>query len=297
MKNQYVGDVGDFGKYAMLRVFAEAGVKIGVNWYLTENDGSNDGKYTKYLEDGDLRPLCPEVFDVLKRIAFEPKKTVRDVQQSGLLKDAVYYDELLKTRGTPPEREYQRNQWFFRSLDALAGTELIFMDPDNGLLESNDASKPGAEKYILPDEVEMYFNEGHNVVYYCHKGRRSWKAWSDYKSVMFERIPSAKPAVLTFHKGTQRSYIFLIHEQSFVMYRDIIEDFMRRWYRLFSEEYTNKGNAAGETIGAPFTITKSDGSQIMFQNRADGRIQVIKSMDPYTAIVMTPDSICRQLGL
>ena len=96
MKNQYVGDVGDFGKYAMLRVFAEAGVRIGVNWYLTENDGSNDGKYTKYLEDGGLRPLCPEVFDVLKRIAFEPDKTVWDVQQSGLLKDAVYYDELLK---------------------------------------------------------------------------------------------------------------------------------------------------------------------------------------------------------
>ena len=98
MKNQYVGDVGDFGKYAMLRVFAEAGVRIGVNWYLTENDGSNDGKYTKYLEDGDLRPLCPEVFDVLKRIAFEPKKTVN---RAAFLRMLFIMMNFLKPGGHP----------------------------------------------------------------------------------------------------------------------------------------------------------------------------------------------------
>ena len=46
MKNQYVGDIGDFGKYSMLRAFIDAGIKVGVNWYLTEDDGSNDGKFT-----------------------------------------------------------------------------------------------------------------------------------------------------------------------------------------------------------------------------------------------------------
>ena len=49
MKNQYVGDVGDYGKYSMLRFFADNGIKVGVNWYLTENDGSKDGKHTSYL--------------------------------------------------------------------------------------------------------------------------------------------------------------------------------------------------------------------------------------------------------
>lgn len=38
MKNQYVGDIGDFGKYSMLRAFIDAGIKVGVNWYLTEDD-------------------------------------------------------------------------------------------------------------------------------------------------------------------------------------------------------------------------------------------------------------------
>ena len=69
MKNQYVGDIGDFGKYSMLRAFINAGIKVGVNWYLTEDDGSNDGKFTDYLNKGVLRKYCPEVFDVLKFIA------------------------------------------------------------------------------------------------------------------------------------------------------------------------------------------------------------------------------------
>ena len=50
MKNQYVGDIGDYGKYGLLRFLANRGIKIGVNWYLTDDDGSSDGKFTKYLK-------------------------------------------------------------------------------------------------------------------------------------------------------------------------------------------------------------------------------------------------------
>ena len=43
MKNQYVGDIGDYGKYGLLRFLAGHGIKIGINWYLTKDDGSADG--------------------------------------------------------------------------------------------------------------------------------------------------------------------------------------------------------------------------------------------------------------
>ena len=297
MKNQYIGDVGDFGKYSLLKEFSEEDIRIGINWYLTENDGSNDGKFTDYLDDESMRCRCPEVFDVLKGIANKHEKTVGDIQRSGIIKDALYFDELLKTSGKPREREIQRNQWFSRSMDALAGAELIFMDPDNGLLESNDASKTGREKYVLPDEVASYFNKGHDVVYYCHKGRRTHKEWLDYKSIMFDIVPSAKPAILTYHKGSQRSYVFLIHEESFVRYRKIIDRFERRWGRIFSEEYTKRGDMAGKTIGEAFTIMKSDGSIVTIQNRADGQVQMISSKSPNTIIILTADSFCQRLGL
>ena len=46
MKNQYVGDIGDYGKYGLLRFLSNHGIRIGINWYLTENDRSNDGRFT-----------------------------------------------------------------------------------------------------------------------------------------------------------------------------------------------------------------------------------------------------------
>ena len=34
MKNQYFGDIGDYGKYGLLRWLAGQGLSIAVNWYL-----------------------------------------------------------------------------------------------------------------------------------------------------------------------------------------------------------------------------------------------------------------------
>jgi hypothetical protein len=262
MKNQYVGDIGDYGKYSLLRAFSETGIRVGVNWYLTEDDGSNDGKFTSYLQKGDLRCKDPEVFDVLNKIANKQGKSVKDIQRSGIIKSALFYDKKLNFQGTPTQRDRLRNKWLFESMGALSNAELIFMDPDNGLLESNDASKLGAEKYVIPDEVELYFNAGHNVVYYCHKGRRTDDAWQKYKNVMFERMPSAKPAILTFHKGSQRSYVFLIHEEDFVKYRKIIDGFMRGWSGIFSEEYTGKGDPASKVSSDKMSLRKADGTVV-----------------------------------
>ena len=57
MQNQYVGDIGDFGKYGLLRHLtgmrsdAASGdaLSLGVVWYLFPDGGNNDGKFTDYL--------------------------------------------------------------------------------------------------------------------------------------------------------------------------------------------------------------------------------------------------------
>ena len=44
MKNQYFGDVNDYRKYGLLRVFAnQAAFNIGVCWMLTPDDERRDG--------------------------------------------------------------------------------------------------------------------------------------------------------------------------------------------------------------------------------------------------------------
>ena len=296
MKNQYVGDIGDFGKYSMFRAFIDAGVKGGVNWYLTEDDGSNDGKFTDYLNKDDMRRYCPEVFDALKGIVGNKDKTVFDIEKSGILPGTIFYSEILKPEGTPNDREQERSGWFQESMYELKDAELIFMDSDNGLLESDDATKLGGEKYVLPSEVESYFIEGHNVVYYCHKGRRSYEQWEAHKSFMFSQVKDAKPAILTYHKGSQRSYIFLIHEKDFVRYRKIIDGILSSWYKVFSEEYISKGNPASEPVGEALVIEREDGTRYTIEKRADGRIQMKSGKEPNATRIVTVDMFLRDIG-
>lgn len=294
MKNQYVGDIGDYGKYALLQAFSNAGVKVGVNWYLTEDDGSNDGKFTEYLsrEDDDLRWRTPELFDQLKEIVSKNEKSVKDIEDNCIIPGAVFYSDVLNPIGTPNDREQERSSWFQESVHELSDAELIFMDPDNGLMENNDPCRRGAEKYVLPDEVEQYYRGGHNVVYYCHKGRRKLMEWRDYKSFMCKMLPDAKPIVLTYHKGTQRSYVFLIHPQDFQKYNRIIRSFFDRWHKVFTEEYTDKGNVASEPASEKFTIERSDGAVITIYKRADGWIQVENSKVKNTTRALRPDFLC-----
>ena len=298
MKNQYVGDIGDYGKYSLLRAFTDAKVKVGVNWYLTENDGSTDGKFTEYLKKDDrLSEYDTTVFKTLKSIAFDKKKSVMDIQKSGILPRAVFYSEVLSPKGTPSERRDERQRWFEKSDTALNDAELIFMDPDNGLLEKNDPTILSAEKYVLPDEVRKYFTDGHNVVYYCHKGRRTLNQWFDYKSIMFEMIPEAKPTVLTYHKGSQRSYIFLIHDRDYARYRKILDGFKRTWGKVFNEEYTNAGDVSRKTEGESITLDRSDGSSVSVSKRADGNLEIKTSSNPGTSVVITRDRLCQLLFL
>ena len=97
MKNQYVGDIGDYGKYGLLRFLAGHGIKIGVNWYLTKNDESADGKFTDYLKRPEERIYDPELFDVLQEVAGRPDKTVNMIEQAGIIPGACFFGEYLKS--------------------------------------------------------------------------------------------------------------------------------------------------------------------------------------------------------
>ena len=75
MQDQYVGDIGDFGKYGLLRYLtgmrdddaSEDALRLGVAWYLFPDGGNNDGKFTDYLRnpkprDSKLRDCDPELY-------------------------------------------------------------------------------------------------------------------------------------------------------------------------------------------------------------------------------------------
>ncbi|MCR4764187.1 MAG: hypothetical protein K5696_11730 [Lachnospiraceae bacterium] len=236
MKNQYVGDIGDYGKYSLLRAFSDAGIRLGVNWYLTDDDGSTDGKFKDYLKKDTFRKYDPVVYDALKKIDESGNRTVEAIQNSDILPGAKFFADSLSIKGAPSERAEKRYKWLLDSIWALSGTDLVFLDPDNGLLVKDDPSTRGAEKYALPREVMEYWNSSHNVVYYCHRGRRTDEQWQEYMRAMRKTMPGTRIIVLTYHKGTQRSYVFLVRKMHFDKYRKILDGVLKNWNGVFTDE-------------------------------------------------------------
>ena len=59
MQDRYAGDIGDYGKIALLRELQSQGLSVAVNWYLVEpleSEKKADGTYKQ--EDG--KYLIPE---------------------------------------------------------------------------------------------------------------------------------------------------------------------------------------------------------------------------------------------
>ncbi len=238
MKNQYVGDIGDFGKYGLLRFLAGKGIRVGVNWYLTKNDDSADGRFTEYLKKDEFCKFDPVVFDTLKKVADTPEKNVQMIEAADLIPKALYYNEMIDVSAKNSQgRKWSRQFWFNNSMLLLKDADLIFADPDNGLTTTKAIQSKGSEKYVLPDELVRYYSAGKNVVYYCHKGRRTKDAWERAKVVMKQYLPDAQIMAVTYHKGTQRSYIFLVHPDDCRKYREYLDAFLETpWNKLFSDE-------------------------------------------------------------
>lgn len=87
MQNRYVGDIGDFAKYALLRAIArETKLRIAVIWYLySDEDHNADGRHISYLRDEALARLDPTLHSALARLIHKRKRSVRSVAAAGIL--------------------------------------------------------------------------------------------------------------------------------------------------------------------------------------------------------------------
>ena len=246
MKNQYFGDVGDYGKYALLRFLANSGIKVAVNWYLTSDDGTNDGKHVAYLKDPYMRKYDDELFDLLSEMLERGCRDVIAFEKEEAINGAVYFHNVIDdTPKSRIEKKKLRMMWHLEALHICEGAELVFLDPDNGACEHEPQNAKQWKKYCYANEIADYYNRGQNVVYYCSKGRRTYSQWEETKSLMQRTIPDARVAVITFHKGTQRSYIFVLHEKDYRKYDEIIKKFLETWPRIFTEECDKTGVVEG----------------------------------------------------
>ena len=137
MRDSYVGDIGDYAKYGLLRAVS-TGRRLGVAWYRCSygaSKSSGDGGLTQYLSNpGRWRHLDPKLFVTLKKIVYRGTRSVAEIQASEILGNATFHDEPVDVEAHPvANRKRRRDEWFEDVMKRLHGCDLVFADPDNGL--------------------------------------------------------------------------------------------------------------------------------------------------------------------
>ena len=177
MQDRYVGDVGDFVKYGLLRAIRGA-KRLGVAWYLHPDSGPpGDGGHIDYLEHPcEWRPLDPDLFDEMRWVT-EPganRRCVASIEQSGILGDAAFAADRLEVAGVKhPDRLRWRHRWFDGIKRQLVDCDVVFADPDNGLVPDDrflPTRKVSAKRIPIVEAKALW--EGRTAVIYHHNSRR-----------------------------------------------------------------------------------------------------------------------------
>jgi hypothetical protein len=226
MQDRYLGDVGDFGKFGLLRALCGPNVasllRLGVFWYLVPDESHNeDGKHTNYLnESRQFRTCDPELYDRLRELLVDERgklishrRRVATVEGEGLFPSETEFfsDSIQYQKGTLPEnRLLIRSDWMSRALRATAQADLVFVDPDNGI-ECQSVSRTSAKgpKYIYWDVIEAFAERGQTVIVYHHLSRQG--SSSEQVGRLRRKFNDRMPASFTtldviFKRGTRRAY-------------------------------------------------------------------------------------------
>lgn len=226
MQDRYAGDIGDYAKYALLRAVFE-GCELGVAWYLHPDESkSADGRYTDYLnQPAKWRHLDEDLFDRLEKIVAS-SRSVAAIQASSILPQAVFADARLNITDIPVRRrESWRRTWFDGVRQRLEKCDVVFADPDNGLVRDDNfrPTRKGSVKGIPEEEVGS-LSAGRPMVVYHHNTRRKG---GHKKEIAYwqNRLPGQVHAYY-WRRWSNRTFFFVNSYREIV---DRLEAFAERW--------------------------------------------------------------------
>ena len=188
MRDELVADIGDYGKYGLLRrLFGNPEEKeepdhqltLGVLWFYRENIG-RDGNDLAYLNDRDpLALLDPFLHGRLTEMRDQCRRTVCEVQREGLLpvEQHHYFREVVQGL---------RDQWIGRACAQMARANVVFLDPDNGI------EPPGGyngQHVRIDDLIQLYNSEqGKSLIIYQHRDTRHFPTAEEQIHALVERL-------------------------------------------------------------------------------------------------------------
>ena len=217
MQHRFVGDIGDYFKISILKGLAP-GARLGVAWWLhPEQTHNNDGQHVDYLDNASRwRHLNPTLFDQLRNVVTTGTRHISSLEAALTGLDVRFAGDAIPIDCAPRQRPAAREVWFGQVLRAMEGTELAFVDPDNGLEPSSyRETLASSAKSIRISEVKRLARDGRSVLVYHHQTRRKGghseeiRHWAStlrgegFKTVDALRAPAYSPRVFFLINATE----------------------------------------------------------------------------------------------
>ena len=263
MQNKFVGDVGDFGKYGLLRWLtgmtreatedeerlwrvqvmhesaSENSLQLGVVWYM-QPDGGRGGGQIEYLTDRRnprFRCCDDKLFFVLRGLV-QNARSVNAIQECQILPipedDPRWYGErlLYPEDSTQVDRANIRDRWMAKAVESMEKANLVLIDPDNGIpCECFEPWSRTGPKYSFMDDLRFLVKKGKSLVIYHHFTRRHGTAEEEGRhfSHCLERELGLPVYALKYNRGTRFFFIVAQIEHSGTISERLASFFGSRW--------------------------------------------------------------------
>lgn len=241
MQDRYAGDVGDFGKFSLLRALcADSNNKLGVVWYrLPDENHNGDGCNIDYISNPQYNACDEKLVNCLSKVV-TGERSIAHLEKLDILPDStVYFSQTFdfhKKYTTQPKahkagRHNGRLQWLNEAVKALSQCNIVFVDPDNGIeipsIPNINQIKSG--KYAYVTELKELFSGKDACIIYHHLNMNEPHEAQVYQRA--QQLKSAVPGVHSVFALRYRPYspkaFFVSASASFnLILKSIINDYL-----------------------------------------------------------------------
>ncbi|MDD4950767.1 hypothetical protein [Sulfuricurvum sp.] len=216
MQNRYTGDIGDFGKFLLLKhLFPNA--PIATIWYIYPDESHNtDGSHTVDESNIKVYQHCSAIdsamSELFNAIHCEPSRHVGLFEMYPVLPNAHYFKETVVGDG-----EYYRQVWLKRAMCFIEQTQssIVCLDPDNGIEPASMAklTKSKQGKYATYGEIETFFEIGcvdHVVIYQHFHRQGAHETQMQEAKTKFETLYEGRAVVTIIRHNPVQARFYII---------------------------------------------------------------------------------------
>ena len=128
--------------------------------------------------------------------------------------------------------EKQNGKDHQNALQQTDGSDVVFLDPDNGLETINMFHVGNAtEKHVKWEELKDYYIKGQNVILYQHRPQMTTKQKCIEGIVQFQKdfLKADYIMLLEFPKYTNRFYFIFLHNEFKLIFEKICDKMLHDW--------------------------------------------------------------------